>query len=286
MNRLVKMRFPGGLDKALTLSYDDDTRHNIRLVEILNRYGIKATFNLNFGLFAQEPTANTLTLNEAKDLLGKGPHEVAVHGYQHLPLGQVSDPTGMQDLILDRAAAEEAFGPMIRGMAYANGAYKEDTGELLDKCGIVYSRTTHSTHTFGFPADWRYLHPTCHHKDPQLFDLADAFLGEKIYRDAKMFYLWGHAYEFNNDRNWDLIEAFCEKFKDQPVWFATNMEIYECVKAFEGLIYSLDGEKVYNPSCKDVYIALCRPWGTYEPVLGVVKAGQTLDLTLLLEGTR
>ena len=49
MNRLVKMRFPGGLDKALTLSYDDDTRHNIRLVEILNRYGIAKEEAMAFG---------------------------------------------------------------------------------------------------------------------------------------------------------------------------------------------------------------------------------------------
>ena len=33
--------------KAVTFSYDDGVTQDIRLVEILNRYGLKATFNLN-----------------------------------------------------------------------------------------------------------------------------------------------------------------------------------------------------------------------------------------------
>ena len=41
------MRFPGGKSKALTLSYDDGCQSDRKMIEILDRYGIKATFNLN-----------------------------------------------------------------------------------------------------------------------------------------------------------------------------------------------------------------------------------------------
>ena len=41
------MLFPQGKTKALTLSYDDGCIYDIRLAEILERFGIKATFNLN-----------------------------------------------------------------------------------------------------------------------------------------------------------------------------------------------------------------------------------------------
>ena len=40
------MRFNGKM-KAITLSYDDGVTQDRRLVEMLNRYGLKATFNLN-----------------------------------------------------------------------------------------------------------------------------------------------------------------------------------------------------------------------------------------------
>ena len=38
------LRFPGGRDRALTLSYDDGVTSDIPLLEILNAHGIRATF--------------------------------------------------------------------------------------------------------------------------------------------------------------------------------------------------------------------------------------------------
>lgn len=35
--------------KLLTFSFDDGNEDDVRLVEILNRYGLKGTFNLNSG---------------------------------------------------------------------------------------------------------------------------------------------------------------------------------------------------------------------------------------------
>ena len=39
--------------KAVTFSYDDGTTQDIRLIELLNKYGLKSTFNLNSGLFSK-----------------------------------------------------------------------------------------------------------------------------------------------------------------------------------------------------------------------------------------
>jgi peptidoglycan/xylan/chitin deacetylase (PgdA/CDA1 family) len=41
------MLFPDGKNKALTLSYDDGVQQDIRMIEILDKYGIKCTFNIN-----------------------------------------------------------------------------------------------------------------------------------------------------------------------------------------------------------------------------------------------
>lgn len=50
------MRFPKGKAKALTLSYDDGVEQDIRLMDIMDKNGLKGTFNLNSGLFAPEGT--------------------------------------------------------------------------------------------------------------------------------------------------------------------------------------------------------------------------------------
>lgn len=45
------LRYPGGLTKALTFSYDDGVEQDMRLVKLLDDHGMKGTFNLNSGLF-------------------------------------------------------------------------------------------------------------------------------------------------------------------------------------------------------------------------------------------
>ena len=55
MNHL-RMRFPGGLGKAFTMSYDDGVEQDIRLIQIMRENGVKGTFNLNSGLYAPEGT--------------------------------------------------------------------------------------------------------------------------------------------------------------------------------------------------------------------------------------
>ena len=50
------MRFPEGKVKALTLSYDDGVEQDVRLIEIMKKYGLKGTFNINSGLYASEGT--------------------------------------------------------------------------------------------------------------------------------------------------------------------------------------------------------------------------------------
>ncbi len=52
----VLMRFPGGRQRALTLSYDDGVEQDVKLIGIMKEYGLKGTFNLNSGAYATEGT--------------------------------------------------------------------------------------------------------------------------------------------------------------------------------------------------------------------------------------
>ena len=51
METRIGMLFPEGKIRAVTLSYDDGFTFDRQLVDLLNRYGLKGTFNLNSGLF-------------------------------------------------------------------------------------------------------------------------------------------------------------------------------------------------------------------------------------------
>ena len=57
-------KFKDGKSKIVTMSYDDGTIHDRRLVEIFNKYGIKGTFHLNSGFLGHD---GRLTADELKN---------------------------------------------------------------------------------------------------------------------------------------------------------------------------------------------------------------------------
>ncbi len=272
------MRFPGGKKRALTLSYDDGVIQDKRLVAILDKYGLKGTFNINTGLFADpnevfppETVHRRLTRQECIDLYDTSRHEVAVHGVHHPFLTEMSQPCVTAEVLEDRKTLEEMFPVTVRGMAYPFGAYNDEVLAALKTCGIAYARTVESTHGFDLPSQWLTLHPTCHHNDEKLMELADAFLNCELIIHPLMFYLWGHSYEFDNDNNWDVIETFARKMGGrEDVWYATNMEIFNYVTAYDRLIFSVDGLRVENPTAIDLYME--------HNGIVCVPAGQTVEL--------
>jgi hypothetical protein len=269
------MRFPGFKNRACTLSYDDGVKDDVQLVGIMRKYGIKGTLNLNScGFDGTRP--KRMSAEEIKELIGDGNDiEIALHGYNHLSLAKVTAPLAMRDVVADRETIEKTFGRIVRGMAYANGSYNDEVIELLRDAGVVYSRTTNSTEGFGLPENWLALHPTCHHNNPRLFELVDEFLTDPTSNyfwagKPKLFYLWGHSYEFPRDNNWDVIEKFCEIMsKRNDVWHATNIEIYKYVEAFGRLVFSSDMCYVENPTSTDIYM-------TFKGKDFLVKAGETV----------
>lgn len=258
------IRFPHFKNKALTLSYDDGVRQDKRLISIMNKNGLKGTFNINAGLFEETYDGKTekgrMTVAEALDLYIPSGMEIAVHGFKHLSLPQIHEALAVNDVVSDRKALEKTFGVIVDGMAYAYGTFDDKSVDMVKKCGIKYARTTDSTERFDLPTDWLKLPATCHHCNQNLMALAKAFFEREpspYWRDnrAQMFYLWGHSYEFDMCDNWNVIEEFAEYAGGrEDVWYATNGEIFNYLQACDRLEFSIEGDRVFNPSCIDVYI--------------------------------
>lgn len=273
------MRFPNGLRKALTLSYDDGVEQDIELVRILDAHGIRATFNINSGLFAKEGTVypagqihRRMTLAQAKALYKDAAHEVAVHALTHPDLTGLPAAMVTREVLLDRENLEREFGGVIRGMAYPFGTYNDEVVRCLESCGVAYSRTVISTRRFDIPQAWLTLHPTCHHNDPQLTQLCDAFLKDEANWNSKLFYLWGHSYEFEANDNWQVIRDFASKMGGHAdVWYATNIEVADYVNAYHSLMVSADGGTVHNPTA-------VRIWLEEDGKLLIIAPGETVRI--------
>ena len=249
----MKVRFncyKDGKHKAMTMSYDDGQIHDLRLLDIFNKNGIKGTFHLNSGKFDDEK-GKFLTSNDVATKF-EG-HEISVHTLTHPFLERVSDEEIVYEVTEDRKKLEALCGYPVRGMSYPYGTYTPAVIEKLRLLGMQYSRTTKSTGKFGVPADFMEWHPTCHQADAKLFDYLEAFKNHKY--PMPLFYIWGHSFEFPRDDSWERMEQFCAAAANDPhVWYATNIEIYDYVMALRALRFAADRTMVYNPSATEVWV--------------------------------
>jgi hypothetical protein len=250
------LRYPKFKTKAITLSFDDGFNCDKEMAEILDKYGIKCTFNVNSGRIESEK--NRVQFEEFASVYKN--HEIACHSFTHphfnnLDLGGVA-----YQIVKDRELLEEKTGKIVDGFAYPFGLWGEDEGmvDCIGKCGIKYGRTTVSTYNFELPTDYLRWNPTCHQADPKLFDLAAEFFApddiEHPWRiKPRLFYIWGHSFEYID--KWEKLEEMCEVISGKDnVWYATNGEIIDYVKAFSSLRRSANGKIVFNPTNVDLYV--------------------------------
>jgi len=281
------LRFPNGKPKAATFSYDDGCRADIRLSKMLSDYGLKGTFNLNSAWLGKSETEWHLTVDEIKEHIISRGHEIATHGAEHKANGIIRPIEGILDVANCRLGLEKDFDIIVRGMAYPdigirlfhNETKYEDIKEYLKALDIAYARTLgDKNESFDLPEDWYRWLPTAHHDHPDVLDMLDKFVNYKLTdvylakRVPKLFYLWGHSYEFDSNNNWDRIETICQKISGKDdIWYATNIEIYDYVQAYNSLVFSADGSKIYNPTVKQI-------WFEIDDVPYTIKPNETIKI--------
>ena len=154
---------------------------------------------------------------------------------------------------------------------------EEGLKNYLSELDIAYARTLGGdNNTFKLPEDFHAWMPTAHHTNPALLSMLDEFLAfdyEKMYissRRERLFYLWGHAFEFVKEEDWALLDEIGKRVSaSNDVWCATNTEIYDYVTAYAALVYSADNTTVYNPTLQTL-------WFERDGELYKVASGETL----------
>lgn len=278
------LRFPCGKAKAVTFSYDDGARSDLRLAEIFDKYNVKGTFNL-CGSFIGN--ADRLTVEEMKTCFLEKGHEIACHGFEHTAPGMLRPFEGMQEYLNDRVALETALGKIVRGLAYpnsgityiGNGASYENIRRYLSDLGFMYARSLGGDNNkFRLPDDWFNWVPTMHHDNQNSLLWAQEFVDLSVNQpyfpsnSPKLLYIWGHSFEFENKNNWEHIEDILKIVANrEDVWYATNIEIREYVEAYDRLVFTADSKTVYNPTLKDVWFE--QPNGLF-----CIKSGETVSI--------
>ena len=227
-----------GRMKAITFSYDDGVLQDKRLIKMFNKYGLKATFNLNSNKLGQPGMLYRdgmsvahckFHVEEVADIYAG--HEIAVHTLDHPRLTTLDEAEIIRQVEEDRRALEKICGYDIVGMAYPCGGENNDdrvAAVIREKTKVQYARTIKANHSFEVQDNLYRFDPTTRHEDwDTMFELADKFLALPEMPDRpQIFYVWGHSYEFDMFDSWELMEKFCQKISGRDdIFYGTNREI-------------------------------------------------------------
>ena len=252
----VRKCYPGGYPKAFSLSYDDGVEQDARLVEILNRYGLKGTFNLNSQLMLDGfvwihesgMPVRRLPLELALPLYAG--HEIASHSMTHPFLHTLPEEEVFQQLWEDKRQLEELFGRPIAGFALPFTDYNDTIARCAEKCGFEYVRISQESGNFD-PIQHRfYRRAGMFHLRPELGDFVKTFLNTN--QELALCQIVGHSYDLDVADLWSEMENIFRLVSRNPdVICMTNLELVRYLDAMERAVIS--DYEIINPTNMELW---------------------------------
>ena len=263
----MRKLYPGGRKKAFNITYDDGVLQDIRFVELLNRYGLKGTFNLNSQLMAEgfrwtHPSGmevTRLTREEIGDLY-QG-HEIASHTLTHPYMQTLDHPGLMRQLGEDKKNLEALFGCEVKGFGVPFDYYSQEIADCARDCGFEYARKSEFSLSYKPCSDWFHWKTGIYHIMPELVPFVKGFLLTD--RELAVCQIVGHSYDLDAENLWETMEWICREISArEDIWPCTNLELVRYLKAMESfdgtnhsdvdLWFEKDGEILEIPPSKGI----------------------------------
>ncbi len=210
--------------KIFLISFDDGSVWDPQLVALLNRHGVKGTFNLNSGLedfvwdfdgfpVRRQRLAETVALYRG--------HEVASHSLHHPWLTSLTPPQLDREVGDDCTALKVLFDLEEIGFAVPFTACGEREIRLI-RNHLRYIRLSAFAASFDLPADpWHIpIHALYNQEDVK--DRIAAFAADPA-KDA-LFVLAGHSYELEALGHWDYMDELLTYIQRFQFEYMTTLE--------------------------------------------------------------
>lgn len=240
--------------KYLTMSFDDATKQDLRVIEILKKYGVnKATFFINTGLCGADWTPNVsqmlgknvehvrFTVDELRTGIYDG-YDLESHTLEHPSMKQYDNNPAQikKQLITDALNIFNLTGYYPAGLAWP-GSSQEQTNTtrklVYENTNLRFARGTtfqNSIKTrFKLPAEFLIWEPTCSMSNKSCLNTLKTFLNKECTEDM-LFYGFSHAFEFDANETWDVFEEFIkqvsEAAKEGKIILVSNADFYQLFK--------------------------------------------------------
>lgn len=209
--------------KIFLLSFDDGTVYDGRFVQLLNRYGIKGTFNLNSGLedfvweFQGKPVRRQRLADTLQQYRG---HEVASHTLTHPWLNSLTPPQLCREVGEDCRKIKELFGLEEIGFGVPFTACGDREIRLIKKY-VRYIRLSEYAEDFSIPGDPWHIPIHGLYNDP---DLREKLLAFSRTEEDALFVMAGHSYELEMLDHWAYMEELLQEILSFGFEIMTTMD--------------------------------------------------------------
>ena len=207
--------FIGKNMKIVSLSFDDGTIYDKRFIDLLNKYGLKATFNLNSGLdnfiwYYEDKPIRRLNLEESKDIYNG--HEVASHSLTHPYFSSLDEKRQIQEVEEDILNLEKIFSRKIEGFAFPFIDQTEANIQVVkNNIDLKYIRCSIFTEKI-LPKDRYHVGINALYDDKDIYEKLERYKSNIL--PNSLFVIAGHSYEFEVKNDWEKIEKLLKYLKE------------------------------------------------------------------------
>jgi glycosyltransferase involved in cell wall biosynthesis/peptidoglycan/xylan/chitin deacetylase (PgdA/CDA1 family) len=227
----------------VTTSWDDGHKLDLKLAEMLKRYGIGATFYVS-PQTAEFSIDERLTAEEIRHIAQD--FEIGAHTMTHPHLGNLNATAARWEIVTSKEVLEFITGKPVSSFCYPYGDYTQETKRLVQEAGFSSARSvkrfmTHSSDqmaigtsvdTFDHRGDGIFsVLRLCGRRPWQVCrlhrwdNLAKVMFAQARER-GEVFHLWGHSHEIEAHNCWRRLEAFLTWLREQPdVVYVCNADV-------------------------------------------------------------
>jgi len=241
----VKRQQPASI---VTTSWDDGDGADLRLCELLESSGIKATFYIPIIRHAR----SLLNSQQLRTLSYSG-FEIGAHGCSHRLLTGMPRNELAHEIVSSKSALEDVLAAPVKMFCYPSGAYDASAIEVVKQAGFAGARTTRMLATtiyfsrFEMPTSLQsfphgpstYLRnlmrrTTLHrlvtysfHKEhcDNWVELGK-HLFDSVLKHGGVWHLYGHSWEIDELGLWQQLKDLFDYVHNKPaVQYLTNSEV-------------------------------------------------------------
>lgn len=207
----------------VTTSWDDGDKLDLKLANLLGKYGLHGTFYIS-------PRGKKFSLlaGELKQLSQS--QEIGAHTISHPDLTKLKSFEAKKEILDSKNYLEDLLKKPVKMFCYPFGKFNQEIKDLVKEAGFLGARTVENFKIHS-PDDFFEFGTSL-----QIYTSRGFFnwlvfakcLFSRVLKEGEIYHLWGHSWEIEKYQMWQELEGVLKYIaKRKDVLYLTNSQALE-----------------------------------------------------------